>query len=228
MLKTLVVLSFLLTACFALPQAPTNNPEYGRQEMQMLSRRSVKIEWICGLDNKGGMGSGVVLGPKGGKTLVATAAHVTDYIIEEGCNIIVYDWKGFSGYGEVLKVNKDTDVAIIEVGERIGEAARLFNNPYLGQSIACVGWPLLPYTDYRGKSITRGHVSTLGVDGFIRISADIYFGNSGGACFSRDGKVVGIVSYFMAGSTDFLGGGAVQHPGQYFISHVDNLKKLLD
>ncbi len=228
-----IVLCLLLSSCYSVSEQMTitqTGPAFfesvNREKMLSMSRRAVKVEQVCGMDHMGLMGSGVVVGHADGKTIVATAAHVTDAILEEGCDIVVSDWRGFSGFGHVLESDNETDVSTIEVGETVGIAAGLFKEPYLGQPVTCVGWPSLPHRNYDGESITRGYVSTVGVSGFIRISADLYFGNSGGSCFSDGGEVVGIVSHFMVGGSFW--GTVVPHPGQYFISHVDNLKKLLD
>lgn len=196
-----------------------------RNSMKDLIRKSVLINWVCGMENMGRMGSGVVVGREGNKTLVATAAHVTDAILERGCDISVSDWQGKSGYASVKSANSDTDVSVVLVDETVGVVAGLVDEPYLGQPVACVGWPVLPHKDYFGMSITRGYVSTL-VDDYLRVSADLYFGNSGGACYSAEGEVVGIVSHFIAGG--FFLGQTIPFPGQYFIANVDSLKKLLD
>ena len=197
-----------------------------KNSMDLLQKRAVKIEWSCDLLPMGLVGSGVVIGHQAGKTLVATADHVSAFVDGAGCDLIVKDWEGKSGFAKILSADKDSDVSVLEVGEPLGKVAEMHKKPYLGQPITCVGWPMLPHKVYEGQSITRGHVSTLDVGGFIRVSADLYFGNSGGACFSNNGKVVGIVSHFMIGGRS--NGVTVPQDGQYYISHIDNIKKLLE
>ena len=197
-----------------------------RDRMARLIRRAVRIEYVCGMTETGHMGSGVVIKHKDGKTLVATAEHVTAAIERKDCDIVVKDWLGMSGYGDVIRKDENTDISVIEVGEEIGEAAGLYRGAYLGQAISCVGWPMIPYNDVDRMSITRGYVTTMDVNGFLRISADVFFGNSGGACFSKKGHVVGIVSYFLVGGNAF--GLPTPRPGQFYISDVENLKNLLD
>lgn len=198
-----------------------------RERMHSIVRRAVRIEVVCGFEHNGRMGSGVVIGREGGETLVATAEHVVEAVEDLGCDMIVRDWQGMSGYAEVVKRDETYDVAVLKVSEKVGEVAGLYRGAYIGQAISCVGWPRLPYEDGLDRlSITRGYVSTMDVGGFLRISADIYFGNSGGACFSKKGHVVGIVSYFKVGGGAF--GEPSPRPGQFYISDVENLKNLLD
>lgn len=194
--------------------------------IQSLLDRSVRIEYMCSMDDHDLMGSGVVVGhtPEG-NSLVATAQHVTEAILDNECEIIVRDSKGVWGFGEVLRKDNDMDVAVIKVSTTLGTVAKMSDNVYLGMAITCVGWPMLPSKGVERLSVTVGNVSTLDVGGFLRISADLFFGSSGGACYSYRGEVVGIVSHFMAGGSAF--GLPVPRPGNYYISDVSNLKELL-
>lgn len=197
-----------------------------RDRMQTIVKRSVRIEYVCGLEHKGLKGSGVVIGKSKDTTTVVTADHVINLIAD--CDIVVRDWRGLSGYGKVVKSDKASDIAVIEVGEPLGEVAPLYRSAYLGQEIACVGWPMIPYSpDVDQLSITRGYVSTK-VGRYLRVSADIFYGNSGGACFSKRGHVVGIVSFFFGSDADGFFDLATPRPGQFYISDVKNLKILLD
>lgn len=244
MIRALVVLSLVLASCqpsVKSPKSPqlekvrdfqdvTPRPgSYGmshRDSMKALRRRTVRIEYTCEFSELDLMGSGVVIGRDKGDTLIATADHVVEAILEDECEIIVKDFRGMSDFAEVVGRDEDDDVAILKVGERLGEAAALYDDPYLGMPITCIGWPMLPHKDVKRRSVTTGSVSTLDVEGYMRISADLYFGNSGGPCFSESGKVVGIVSHFMVGGRWM--GLPTPRPGQFYISEADNLKKLLD
>jgi hypothetical protein len=210
-------------------QTKVRNNGKVREQMASFERRAVRIEYVCAGPEgfkTGSMGSGVVVRKHHDRTLVATAEHVTDAIEKKGCDIVVKDYRGHSGFGEVVVRNTSKDVSVVEVDEPIGEQAPLYRNPYRGMGVTCVGWPVLP--GRRGLdriSVTRGYVATMDVQGYLRITADLYFGNSGGACFSESGKVVGIVSHFMG-----IPGipRPVPMPGQYYISDVKYLKNLLD
>ena len=230
MLRIILGLSIILSSCTPAVSLKAEKALFGsadRMEMYLLHSKAVSVGRICGMKSKDTVGSGVIVGHVGSKTLIATAEHVATAIKKSKCDITVYDWKGISGYAEIVKTDLASDISILAVDERLGEVAAMYPKPYLGQPITCVGWPVLPGMEFSGKSITRGYVSTLGVGKLIRVSADLYMGNSGGACFSEDGRIVGIVSQFAVGFQSFMGP-IVPFPGHYYISHVDNLKKLLD
>jgi hypothetical protein len=236
MFKVSVSLALLIISVFVISLYDYHPSKLGgeaekishRDRMQTIVKRAVRIEYVCNMTNMGLMGSGVVIDKSENSTIVATAAHVATAVAAQGCDIVVRDWKGFSGYGKVVKFDDATDIATIEVGEPIGEVAPLYSGAYLGQAISCVGWPMIPYNVLDRVSITRGYVSTLDVNGFLRVSADLFYGNSGGACFSKNGSVVGIVSFFYGSDADGLFDLPTPRPGQFYISDVKNLKILLD
>jgi len=214
-------------------EEPTNMNRFwkDRYRMRELAKRTVHIGFVCGLNQQiGTIGTGVVLKRTNRRSFVATAEHIVYWFDENPqCEMIARDYNGFSGFATVYKRNSKYDVAVVEVNEPIGSPAPLYEKTYLGQPITCVGFPVIPYHPNTDEmSITRGYVSTLNVEKyFIRVSADLYYGNSGGACFSNSGKVVGIVSYFIKGG---ISHGTWDPPqaGQFFISDVKNLKKMLD
>lgn len=228
MFKIFAALSFLVLTVFVIGlydyQADANN----RGHTQSLKERAVRIEYVCGMTHTALNGSGVVIARNSKTTTVVTAAHVVASIAKKGCDIIVRDWRGHSGYAKILKFHTASDIAVLEVGEPIGKAAPLHSGAYLGQAISCVGWPVIPNSPGVDQmSITRGWVSTV-VGRYLRISADIFFGNSGGACFSREGHVVGIVSFFYSTGVNVPFNLPTPRPGQFYISDVANLKILLD
>jgi S1-C subfamily serine protease len=72
-------------------------------------------------------------------------------------------------------------------------------NPRLGEHVYTVGYPLQLATGDQELTVTDGVAAgPLDEDGYLRITAPIYFGNSGGGCWAEDGSLLGItVSGFL-------------------------------
>lgn len=134
-----------------------------------------------------GSGSGFLVAPD----LMVTAAHVVDEAIT---TTVAVD-------GEVrdamtLGIDDDADVALLLL-DRPLDGAHVFSWPDdevgIGTDIAALGFP------YGGDlSINSGTLSSIeqreGLE-WVRISADVNPGNSGGPVITRSGDVVGIVSH---------------------------------
>ncbi|MCF6205264.1 MAG: serine protease [Sulfurovum sp.] len=231
MYKFLFPVLILLVSCTRVgppefTERSTGVVQRNRDEMSMLLSRTVSIHQVCKDNASPIVSTGFVVKHEKGASTVVTAAHTVRGILAANCEVWVKDSHGTYGKGVLLKMSRGTDVATLYVRRQLGAVSKLFNDPFLGQRVTCVGWPNIPYKSYVGRSITKGHVSTLNVGPYIRISAHLYYGNSGGACFSADGRVVGVVSHFIA--IGRVMGAVVTQPGMYYISHVDNVRDLLD
>lgn len=148
-----------------------------------------------------GHGSGVVLRYYNGHTYILTAAHVAVPGLE-GVSIKVHrhsDIHHTSGYvAEVVKVDTDKDVALIRVNSTWLLSARVARKVEIGERIVSVGWPYL-FGREKGaaSSVTEGVVATITSSKDLRITSQIYYGNSGGPSFNARGELVGInVSFF--------------------------------
>jgi len=138
-------------------------------------------------------GSGVVV--DGGKRVV-TNRHV----IENATNFYVRNSLGDLSAAKVERVSKTDDLAILLLttpfsGER-SVAASQFGEARAGATIAVIGFPLTSVLGSMTPSITNGIViKTTGMgdspDSF-QVSAKMNKGNSGGAVFDTNGRVIGI------------------------------------
>jgi S1-C subfamily serine protease len=144
-----------------------------------------------------GNGSGFLISKEG---YIATNYHVID-----GAKIIdvVFDFDGakFKLPAKVEQVDQENDIAIIKV-DFSGKVKSL---PYsLDFQLYDIGTPIFilgyPYANVMGNEVkfTNGTLnSRTGIKGDVRyyqVSAPIQPGNSGGPCFTEDGKLIGIVS----------------------------------
>ena len=147
-----------------------------------------------------GRGSGVVISKSGSKYLVVTAAHVVkDFLY-------VFVKKGHdSCRGKIISVVKNNDLALINVtcGFENTYAADTREYVELGEELLIYGYP----GGVKYPIITNGVASTGTIDvkrgpakwhkdfKAFYTTATIGKGMSGGGCFSKKGKLLGIVSY---------------------------------
>ncbi len=151
-----------------------------------------KYNYIGEKERISGTGSGFVFSSDG---LIFTNAHVIDN--SNKINVILLDGDIFEG--EVVGVDKDTDIAIIKIfgsgytPARLGISADL----KLGQLLIAIGNPL----GYQ-HSVSVGVLSGVGrtmrtpdghlVDDILQTDAALNPGNSGGPLINTEGEVVGI------------------------------------
>jgi serine protease Do len=144
--------------------------------------------------NYDGRGSGVVVRKEG---FILTNSHVVD-----GADSILVVFKDGSEFeGRVRVVDKQSDVAVIEIDPKDKElvVAKLGDSDHtrVGQFAIAIGAPF--DLDY---SVTFGHVSAKGRShilpdiaadqDFIQTDANINPGNSGGPLVNIEGEVIGI------------------------------------
>lgn len=181
----------LVILCFLLSSPGKNT--YAHSSASYLSYvkdRTVLIVRECLDDTKEGWGSGFIY--KGNQ--VITAAHVIDDA--EGCSFKV-SREGEKVYsGRVIKQNDKADLALMVVNHNYNVTVE-FAESVLGEDIVAVGYPVQPFDgDNQYLSILYGNISTKNIpagDKIVdRISALIFFGNSGGPVFNSLGQVVGM------------------------------------
>ncbi|MBI2684042.1 MAG: trypsin-like peptidase domain-containing protein [Actinobacteria bacterium] len=134
-------------------------------------------------------GSGVVTSPRG---LVVTNEHV----ITGRTEVTLTTADGRSIRGDVLRADKDQDLAVIRPRGAVGRGAILADEPdanlRLGDTVFAVGSPF-----GLRNSVTTGVVSAVNRMGnrgqrMLQTDAAINPGNSGGGLFDLRGRLVGI------------------------------------
>jgi serine protease Do len=108
---------------------------------------------------------------------------------------------GFTLDAQVLKVNKDFDLALLKVNASDLPALTLGDEKamMLGEELHAIGTPV---DAALGQSVTRGILSGMReIEGrtFIQTDVSINPGNSGGPLIDADGRVVGITTMKISG-----------------------------
>lgn len=159
-----------------------------REMMTALSRGVVTLE------TSKGHGSGFVITNDG---YILSNAHV----VKDERTVKVRFEQGYTLNGTVVKVNVDTDIALVKVDANelpaleVGDDAELV----LGEDIYAIGTPL---DSKLGQSVTRGVLSgRREIDGRTYLQTDVSIspGNSGGPLIDGQGKVVGIATLKLSG-----------------------------
>lgn len=147
------------------------------------------VKGVVTVEMKDGHGSGFLITSDG---YIITNAHV----VGSNATAKVRFEQGFSLEGQVVKVNRDFDVALIKVPGNDLPALTLGNdyNVQLGQELYAIGTPL---DEKLGQTVTRGIMSgKRELDGHKYLQTDVSInpGNSGGPLITNDGKVVGVAT----------------------------------
>jgi len=151
-----------------------------------------------------GLGSGVIFDAAEG--LILTNAHV----IEGADKITVTLKDGREAQAQLVGIDKDSDVAVIQIGLNSLTQIPLGNSDILevGDFVVAIGNPF-----GLRQTVTSGIVSALGRSGlgienyedFIQTDASINPGNSGGALVNLLGELVGINTAIVAPSGGNVG-----------------------
>jgi len=132
------------------------------------------------------MGSGFLISSDG---YVLTAAHV----VGDAKQVRVHWPDGLDKVGEVVRVSKPRDVALIKTDARGRSPLPLRRElPQVGETVYAIGAPL--GKELQG-TVTRGVVSANRVfNGYSYVQSDVMVnhGNSGGPLLDEQGRVVGI------------------------------------
>jgi len=187
-------------------------------------------------------GSGTIVSSTKGASYIFTAAHVVSLANESDNKAYVCkssiirsklaDPDQREIQATIIVIDKNKDFAVLRVDEDLGVNTELEQNPTLGEAIWAIGYPVQLYNYSQVVlSITSGTLATLNVksknlarDGYFhRITAQIYFGNSGGGVWTRQGKLVGIVDFMFTDPHKQLS------PGYGYIKPVNEVvRKLYD
>ncbi|MBN2377390.1 MAG: trypsin-like peptidase domain-containing protein [Sedimentisphaerales bacterium] len=134
-------------------------------------------------------GSGFVISQDG---YVLTNQHV----VNKAKTITAKTLTGRELLGEVIRVDRAKDVALIKLEKDIYEPLTIGNSSDLqaGTEVYSIGSPLL---DKYGQSLSQGIVSGIQTENgnrYIQSDVSIHPGNSGGPLITVDGKVVGVAA----------------------------------
>jgi S1-C subfamily serine protease len=154
---------------------------------------------VVGISRSGSSGSGVIVRKDG---IIVTNAHVVGNARE----VEVTTADGRTLTGRVLGLDPDVDTAIVQVTATNLPVAPLGDSDRLevGQVAVAIGNPL-----GLERTVTRGVVSAVNRDprgigiaaGLIQTDAAINPGNSGGPLLDSSGRVIGINTAILAGTT---------------------------
>jgi serine protease Do len=173
-----------------------------KESQQVISEHGIRET------SSGGLGSGIIISPDG---QVLTAAHV----VHNADEIAVSLSDGQSMPARIISSSVLADVALIQLeGEfgplnhvplsdsdkvSIGEVVFVIGNPYGLTHTLTVG-------NLSGRRIQGGDEALLNTE-FLQTDAAVNQGNSGGPLFTKDGKLIGIVSFIssQSGGSEGLG-----------------------
>lgn len=147
------------------------------------------VKAVVTVEMKDGHGSGFLITNNG---YILTNAHV----VGTNATVKVRFDQGFSLDGQVVKVNRDFDVALLKVAGNDLPALSLGHDStlVLGEELFAIGTPL---DEKLGQSVSRGIMSgKREFEGrkYLQTDVSINPGNSGGPLIDQDGKVVGIAT----------------------------------
>ena len=144
-------------------------------------------------------GSGTIIG---NGNMVLTCAHC----IVDNTNIVVRFSGMDNGFiGKVKMINKDYDIAIVELPQIIGPSVTLKDSDTvkIGNEAFVVGFP---------NNINKITALSANIAGFenqrniklIRIDCSVNHGNSGGPLFNANGELIGVINAKHGSLSDFL------------------------
>ena len=187
-----------------------------------------------------GWGSGIIVRSTEGRSYIFTAAHVVEFSDKANAphfNCVINIQREQDVGTENNKVvaslvakHTGRDVAVLRVPVDFGVNTELELNPFTGEDVWAVGFPMQKMSpSSKILSITKGTLATVGVPAskksfgqYHRVTSQVYFGNSGGGVWNKEGKLLSIVSALFAGS------GKVPYEGYYYTKPVGEVLHLLD
>ena len=123
--------------------------------------------------------------------------------------------------GELLYISPSYDFAVARLpGPHVRIALRAGE---LGEHIYVVGWPVQLGSGEQALTVTDGLVAgPVDAEGQARITAPVYFGNSGGGVWADDGALVGIAVSIYAAHVDGYDQ-PVPYVGQSFMVPIEHV-----
>ena len=187
-------------------QAPQDSSDVISNQ-DVIIKSTVKL--LCPVDaQKASQGSGTIVDPNG---TILTNKHVVVGTL--GCLVgFINDFNDEPYFGErqiadIVKMSPDQDIAILKI--RNPQNKELPNiditkgggNPRLGTKVTTYGFPAK-----FGTKVTYTSGDFSGTDGtYIKTTAILEYGNSGGGAYLKDGTFMGIPSAVVRGELNALG-----------------------
>jgi S1-C subfamily serine protease len=182
--------------------APVNFSPVPVRSVLIEDRLETMLPSVVTIRKGSGHGSGFVISPDG---LVITNAHIVGDVTQ----VAVILNNSLEVLGQVIKVNKQRDVALIRIPLRVPTALPVrMEKAKVLEKVYAIGSPM---TTSLQSTVTTGIVSAIrggGVGGldYIQSDAAISPGNSGGPLVDRYGNVIGIsVAKFSGRGSEGLG-----------------------
>ena len=195
-------------------QAPNQSePQTPSDDLEIVNQSSIikaTVKLLCPVSaTMASQGSGTVIDSDG---TILTNKHVVDGTA--GCLVGFIDNYNDEPYfadrhiADIYKVSNDADVAILKLRNpysrnltAINIAGSNSNNLSLGDQITTYGYP-----GKFGTKITYTSGDFSGVDGnYLKTTAIIEYGNSGGGAYLKNGTFIGIPSAVMKGDLNSMG-----------------------
>ena len=151
-----------------------------------------------------GTGSGFAVG----EGVIVTNRHV----IEDANTISLNTWDGSSFDASVQGIEYTDDLALVRTGRRLPLAGQLASDdPNTGEDVTVVGYPLGGQQELApGRVVDYARLDTDEGPRVLRLSAEIWPGNSGGPVLDSNGQVVGVV-FAIERATDYALAVPVSH-----------------
>jgi len=225
-----------------------NRRRYNKQLMSHITARTVQVIYDCtpkaGVVVVGtsrpskygdGRGTGIIVKSKSNRSYIFTAAHVVQLKYKSdykglNCKVsikrdISIDLTKRAISAAIVAVDRNRDIAVIAVNEDLGVNTDIETTPFPGEDVWAAGYPVqLANRRFITLSITKGTLATVSVPikhgALHRTTAQIYFGNSGGGLWNKQGRLVGIVVILI--SKD-----GIPIEGNYFVKPVNEVIRLL-
>ena len=127
--------------------------------------------------------------------------------------------------GTLVALNADFDFALFRTAPSLN-FAQLNTTAELGDRVFVVGWPS-QLTGGTALTVTDGVIAGLELtkNGHVRITAPVYFGNSGGGVWSDRGDLVGIAVSMYA--VPLVSGKPIPYEGQGFMVPIWRVAKAI-
>ena len=160
--------------------------------VHIKSNRTINSTWYRRSSSASVVGSGVIISPDG---YLITNYHVIEN--NNGIEVTLNDNRTYDG--EIVKVDPDTDLAILKIEPENPLPYMVFgnsDNAQIGEWVLTVGNPL-----NLTSTVTAGIISAKSRDSnlrdnknevFIQTDAAVNIGNSGGALVNTQGELIGI------------------------------------
>jgi S1-C subfamily serine protease len=189
-----------------------------------------------------GWGTGIIVRSTDGGSYLFTAAHVLEFKDRKRAkhfDCVYYIQKNEDAgtkknrhIATIVTKSSNRDIAVLKVDANLGIDTNIELDGFTGEDIWVAGFPS-QFTAPGKKllSITKGTLATNNLPrrgnpakyGYnYRVTAAVYFGNSGGGLWSKEGKLMGIVSSMSVGPGD------VPYDGFYYVKPVKEVLELLN